>query len=180
MASRFESRDVTLRDGRVVHLREIDPADEAEILQAFERIGPDARYRRFMRPVPEANVDRLHQALATLSSDGLGLAATVPAGDGIDIVGTAIYITAPGGKSCEFAMTVTDAWAGAGLGRVLLGALVEAARANGLEEIEGFVLADNAPMLRLAARLGFQVGRHPDDFGLRVCRLALRPGSGAT
>jgi len=58
---------------------------------------------------------------------------------------------------------------------------VEAARANGLEEIEGFVLADNAPMLRLAARLGFQVGRHPDDFGLRVCRLALAgaPSAGA-
>lgn len=179
MTSRFEPRDVKLRDGRVVHLREMEPADEAEILQAFERIGPDARCRRFMRPVPEANVDRLHKALSTLTRDGLGLAATVPAEDGFDIVGTAIYINSPGGKSCEFAMTVVDAWAGAGLGRVLLGALVEAARANGLAEIEGFVLADNAPMLRLASKLGFQVGRHPDDFGLRVCRLALANGATA-
>ena len=28
--------DITLRDGRVVHLRSVRPQDEAELLQAFE------------------------------------------------------------------------------------------------------------------------------------------------
>jgi acetyltransferase len=58
-------------------------------------------------------------------------------------------------------------------------ALVEAARRRGLEEMEGFVLAENRGMLALAARLGFTQSRHPDDFSLRVCRLRLS-GSGAT
>jgi hypothetical protein len=34
-------------------------------------------------------------------------------------------------------------------------------------------------MLRLAERLGFEVKRDPDDFGVRVCRLPLRASSPA-
>jgi hypothetical protein len=33
----FAELDITLRDGRVVHLRTVHPQDEAELLQAFER-----------------------------------------------------------------------------------------------------------------------------------------------
>ena len=40
--------------------------------------------------------------------------------------------------------------------------------------MEGFVLAENQPMLRLARRLGFSVERDPDDASVRVCRLPLR------
>ena len=40
-----------LRDGRVVHLRSIHASDEAEVLQAFDRLSPEARYMRFMRVV---------------------------------------------------------------------------------------------------------------------------------
>ncbi len=175
MPALFEPRDVLLRDGRTVHLRAIAASDEAELLQAFGRLGPDARYTRFMRPVREANVEALRTAFGKLARCGLGIAATVPADDGIDIVGTAMYLGEPRGASCEFAMSVTDAWTGAGLGRVLLETLVQAAGANGEREMEGFVLAENAAMLRLAARLGFEVKRHPDDFSLRVCRLAIPP-----
>ena len=177
MTTPFEPRDVLLRSGRTVHIRQMVPADEAELLQAFDRLGAEARYKRFMRPVREVNVERLQNALGSLAQRGLGIAATVPAEDGIDIVGTAIYIVEPGGQSCEFAMSVVDAWAGAGLGRVLLETLVQAATVNGERVMEGFVLADNAAMLRLAARLGFEVKRHPDDFNLRVCRLPLQPSA---
>ncbi len=44
---------VTLGDGRVVHIRAIRASDEAEILQAFDRMSADARYMRFMHTVPE-------------------------------------------------------------------------------------------------------------------------------
>ncbi|MCE9658836.1 MAG: hypothetical protein K8R60_09780 [Burkholderiales bacterium] len=35
--------DVTVRDGRVVRVRAVSPADEAELLQKFERSSEDAR-----------------------------------------------------------------------------------------------------------------------------------------
>ncbi len=173
----FEPIDIALRNGRTVRLRAIGPADEEELLQAFDRLGAEARYMRFMHSVREANVPRLRQVLDSFPEKGLAIAATVPADDGIDIVGSATFVLGPRGDDCEFAVSVTDAWAGAGLGRVLLAALVDAARKRGLREMTGFVLAGNAPMLRLAARLGFAVGRDPDDFSQCICRLDLGGGA---
>ena len=173
MDMRFEPLDLTLRNGRTVHVRAIVPTDEEEILQAFERLGSQSRYMRFMHSVREANVQRLREVLASFPEKGLAIAATVPAEDGLDIVGAASFIIGPGPDNCEFALSVVDSWAGGGLGGVLLTALIEAARRRGLHEIVGFVLAENQPMLRLASRLGFEVTRDPDDFAVRVCTLAL-------
>jgi hypothetical protein len=39
--------------------------------------------------------------------------------------------------------------------------------------MEGFVLAENEPMLRLARRLGFAIARDPEDASVRICRLDL-------
>ena len=169
----FEPIEIALRDGRRVLVRPLGRADEEELLQAFDRLGADARHMRFMHAVREANVPRLRQVLDSFPEKGLAIAATVPAADGIDIVGSASFILGNGGDDCEFAVTVADGWAGAGLGRALMTALVDAARRRGLREMVGFVLAENAPMLRLAARLGFAVKRDPDDYSQCVCRLGL-------
>jgi GNAT superfamily N-acetyltransferase len=174
VAAGFEPVDAVLRDGRVVRLRAIVRSDEEEILQAFDRLGPDSRYMRFMHAVREANVSRLRQVLDSFPEKGLAIAATVPAADGIDIVGSATFVLGARGDDCEFAVSVVDDWAGAGLGRVLMTALVEAARRRGLREMTGFVLAENGPMLRLAGRLGFAVRRDPDDFSQCICRLGLQ------
>ena len=178
MATDFAPRDITVRNGRTVHLRAILPSDEEEILQAFERLGAQSRYMRFMHAVREANVARLRTVLASFPAKGLGIAATVPAEDGIDIVGTATFILDGKGESCEFAVSVVDAWAGAGLGRTLMAALVEAARQRGLREMVGYVMAENQPMLRLAGKLGFATRRDPDDHSQRICCLALQDGAG--
>ena len=55
----------------------------------------------------------------------------------------------------------------------LLTALIDAARTRGLKAMEGFVLKVNAPMLRVAQRLGFSVAADPDDGAIRICRLDL-------
>lgn len=172
MKAETAESDIALRDGRVIHLRAVRPEDEAEILQAFSRIDEHSRYMRFMRSVKEPNVERLRKALASFPEHGTGLVATVPAADGIDIAGSAVYIIEGDGR-CEFAITVTPAFARTGLGTVLMNALIDSARKRGLREMEGFVLAINAPMLNLAKRLGFSVGRDPDDPSVRLCRLPL-------
>jgi acetyltransferase len=169
----FTDFDATLRDGRAVHVRAMRPSDEGELLQAFDRLGPDARYMRFMRTVREINLERLRKALASFPESGFGIVATVPAADGIDIAGSAIFVIGNDPSSCEFAITIAAEYGGAGLGRTLLTALVAAAKRRGLKEMEGFVLAANKPMLRLAARVGFSVARDPDDPSIRICRLPL-------
>jgi acetyltransferase len=165
--------DLALRDGRTVHLRTMTPADESEFLQAFERLSRDARYMRFMRVVHEPNVERLRAVLASFPGAGIGLVATVPAVDGIDIVGSAIAVLGSDRTSCEFAITVAAPFGGVGLATALMTALIDEARHRGLKEMEGFVLTENQPMLRLAKRLGFSIAPEPGDASVRICRLTL-------
>ena len=174
METGFEPREVQLRDGRTVRLREARPTDEDEFLQAFGRMSSQARYMRFMSAIRNPNVARLHAVLESIPEHGEVIVATVRAPDGIDIVGSAMFMLLPDGASCEFAITVNEQWNGAGLGRVLMEAIIEAARARGLATIQGFVFSSNQPMLRLAERVGFSAARDPDDATIRVVTLHLR------
>ena len=167
--------DVILRDGRVAHLRPSGPADEAEFLQAFDRMSNDARYMRFMRVVREPDRERLRSVLASFPEGGVGIVATVPAADGIDIVGSAVAVIAADRIRCEFAVTVAAEYGGTGLATALMKALIDEATRRGLKEMEGFVLAQNHSMLRLARRLGFRIESEPGDASVRICRLALGP-----
>ena len=173
MDSGFIDFDFTLRDGRIVHIRAMHPSDEAEFLQAFDRLSPEVLYMRFMRVVGEPNIERLRKTLASFPEAGFGIVATVPADDGIDIIGSAIFLLGQEPASCEFATTVATAYGGQGLGRALMTALIAAAKQRGLHEMEGFVLAQNQPMLKLATRLGFSIKPDPDDASVRICRLRL-------
>jgi len=166
-------RDLALRDGRTVHLRSVSPADEAEILQAFERLSDEARYMRFMRIVNAPDRDRLRAVLASFPEAGIGLVATVPADDGLDIVGSAIAVYSADRTSCEFAITVASGFGGVGLAKALMIELIDEARRRGLAAMEGFVLSQNRAMLGLAKRLGFSIAYEPDDASVRICRLAL-------
>jgi acetyltransferase len=170
MDSGFAHFDFTLRDGRTVHIRTMRTSDEAAILKAFERLSPEARYMRFMRVMGEPNIERLRKALASLPESGLGIVATV--GDA-DIVGSALFLIGNDPTSCEFSTTVVGDHGGLGLGRALMSALNAAAKQRGLQEMEGFVLAKNQPMLKLAARLGFSITPDPDDASVRICHLRL-------
>ena len=91
--------------------------------------------------------------------------ATIPAADGIDIVGAAQYGRANenNDKICEFAITMAEDWRGNGLSAELLAVLLRQAPGDGYTTMEGSVFADNAPMLALARKLGFQIDRVPED-----------------
>ena len=167
--------DLTLRDGRVVHLRAVTPADESEFFQAFERMSDNARYMRFMRVVRAPDPQRVRATLASFPEAGIGIVATVPAADGIDIVASAIAIFAADRTSCEFAITVASEFGGVGLATAMMTTLIDQARRRGLKEMEGFVLTQNQSMLRLAKRLGFRIESEPGDPTVRMCRMTLNP-----
>ncbi len=160
MDTSFTAFDLKVRDGRAVHVRAMCPSDEAELLQAFGRLSDEVRYLRFMRTVREPNRERLRKVLASFPKSGAAVVATVPAADGFDIVGSAVFFIESNPEKCEFAMTVANEYCGVGLGRALLVALIGVAIRRGLSQMEGFVLAVNTPMQRLAAR-GFQYFTRP-------------------
>jgi hypothetical protein len=101
----ISERDHSLRDGRTVHLRAVAPVDEAEFLQAFERLSDEARYMRFMRIVHAPNREQLRATLASFPEAGIGLVATVPADDGL--TSSAARLPSSADRAvCEFAITV--------------------------------------------------------------------------
>jgi len=169
----FVPIEVSLRDGRRARLREISPGDRDELRQAFARLSGESRYLRFMSFMKELPPRLLESAVNPHPERELGLVAEVDAPDGVDIVGGARYFIQSDGESCEFAVTVADDWQRVGLASRLLRELISAARARGLKEMDGYVLAGNRGMLDLARRLGFTRRSDPNDPAVTIVRLPL-------
>jgi len=95
-------------------------------------------------------------------SRDMALAATTMLGGGETLIGVARYVRDKHEQSAEFALVVADSWQGRGIGSRLLAKLIEAARRRGVKRLYGDILAMNRPMLALATKLGFKLGRHED------------------
>ena len=94
------------------------------------------------------------------------------------LVGEARYVPiAPG--TAELALTVQDGYQGAGLGRLLLDALVERAHDDRLDRLRAVVLLENAPMLHLLQHYGWVLAAPTEDYSvvhLEISALGGMPG----
>ena len=163
----------TLRDGREVMLREVQAQDKEAMLAAFYRLSADSRYTRFMMAMRDPSPAMLEAATHPVQDREFALVAVSVDAGADNIVAGARYAYAPGSDTCEFAVTVADDWHGLGLAGRLLRILIASATARGLRCMEGYVLAINTPMRRLARRLGFVDRPCPDDASLRVMSMRL-------
>ena len=82
-------------------------------------------------------------------------------------------IAEPDYVRAEFAVLVRSDLKGKGLGWVLMEHLIAYARAEGLGELNGQVLATNVTMLKMCSELGFEIDASDSDLGLRIVRLRL-------
>ena len=153
-----------LPDGTDVVVRPMRPED-AEIEQAFvESLSAESKYFRFMQSLErltplmlarftQIDYDREMALVAVMGED------TPQA----KLLGVVRYVSNPDRHSCEFALTVGDAWQRHGIGRELMRRLMAVARDRGLEVMEGEVLANNTKMLALCERLGFRIAHQAGD-----------------
>jgi len=169
----FTPIEVDLVDGRRVRLREIRPDDLDEVRQAFDRLSAESRYMRYMSYMKQLSPRMLEEAVRPQQKHDLALVAETDAPDGIDIVAGARYLVLADGKTCEFAVTVADGWRRVGLASRLMRELIAAARARGLNHMEGYVLSANQGMLDLARRLGFTARMDPHDATVMILHLPL-------
>ena len=150
-----DATDVTIRPIR---------AEDAELEQEFVRgLSNESKYFRFAETLRELTPALLARFTQIDYDREMALLAVAETAGKEAVLGIARYITNPDAESCEFALVVSDSWQRKGLGRKLMTALLEAARAKGLQRMEGEVLATNQAMLRLAAGLGFAIAENPDD-----------------
>jgi L-amino acid N-acyltransferase YncA len=151
--------DCQLTDGRAVVLRPASPSDVAAITRLYLELSAESFRRRFHagRPAPA-----LVARFAGLRSDTVCFVAASHAAP--DCLAAEARYEPVGAGTAELALTVRDGYQGAGLGHLLLEALVQRAREDGLKRLRAIVLLDNKPMLRLLQHYGWVLADATEDF----------------
>ena len=161
-------QDWKIGDGGVVRTRPVRPEDAGLVLSFFDGLSAETRFMRFMEELKELSPALVARFTQIDYDREMALIATTTDDAGAEhMVGSARYALAADGESVEFALVVADGWQRHGLGRRLMGALIEVARSKGFRNIFGDVLGKNAKMLRLMHGLGFLVQPHPEESALR-------------
>ncbi len=150
----------SLRDGTPMVIRPIRPDDEP-LVSAFHRTLSEQSVR--MRYMQAMNLDdrTAHQRLARICFIDYGREIALVAEH--ELPGDAREIVAVGRLSrdriatedAEFSLLVADPWQGRGVGRELLGRLIEVGRREKISRIYADILGANLRMQRLCQRLGF-------------------------
>lgn len=154
-------RIVSLKDGSHLFVRPVRPEDEPAFKDLFEHVTADDLRLRFFAPVREFS----HAFLARLTQLDYARAMAFAAFEvetGTLLGGVRLHCD-PDHGSGEYAVLVRSDQKGKGLGWVLMGLIIDYARADGINTITGEVLRENHPMLDLCRSLGFTVHPSPDD-----------------
>jgi acetyltransferase len=150
-----------------ITVRPIRPEDIDLETDFARKLSKETRYNRFLGGGVGLTPELLEKFTRIDFSRDMALIASATI-EGAEIaIGVVRYARLADDVTCEFAITVADAWQGCGIGRKLLAMLVDSARGHGLRQIIGDVLATNTPMLHLAHSQGFRIERHPEGADLR-------------
>lgn len=171
-----------MRGGGHYSVRPIHP-DDAQMLQDFvRRMSPESRYFRFVSTMRELSVKMLARFTLIDYDREMALVAIYRERKPDDqggfteterIIGVSRYVTNPDQSSCEFSLAIADEFNGQGLGSRMMLSIMDVARSRGLSQIEGLVLTNNAPMLKLMRSLDFEVRKYDEDPDFRLCVRAL-------
>lgn len=161
---------VPLSDGRTLTVRTVTEADVDGLDALFEGLCEEDRYFRFFG-LSHPGRKFLEQLARPADADGYRLVAIV-SGAREELVAEAGYALLPDGNG-EFALTVARGWRG-WLGPYLLDAIVAAAAARGVPNLQADILACNPRMLALVSHRGY-VTLHRAAGEVRVAIDAAQP-----
>jgi len=128
-----------------VSIRAVEPFQAADVVDAvFAGLSEESRRMRFHVPMPRLP-SSFRDRLARLDGRNHAAVAAWASGEAIG-VGRLVALSP---TQCEMALAVADEWQGRGVGRSLLGELIDVAVGFGFQELIADVLAENTPMLHL-------------------------------
>jgi len=151
-----------LKNGTVVTLRAAHAGDAERIQQLVRGLSVESRYHRFFYPLREVPPDMLARFTLSDPNGAMTLLAVRQHGGQEVAIGMAQYVADPYPDNGEFAVVVADEWQRSGLGTKLIQTLICVARAAGILRLQGDVLAENEPMVRLMVSMGFDMDTHAD------------------
>jgi len=135
-----------------IRLRMASPNDRERVARFLAEMDRDGLYQRHFAYGEAPNLALLARLAASDLRDRVSVLAVGPDGE---VLGHAEYVAIEDGA--EYALMLLPRVRGLGLGRRLLGALIEIATAAGQGELHGIIQAGNTPALQLSLRMGFRV-----------------------
>lgn len=160
-------------DGTNMVMRPIRPEDAQIEDQFVSDLSPESKYFRFMQALQKLTPEMLVRFTQIDYDREMALIVTTEIDGAETEVAVGRYITNPDGRSCEFAIVVSDSWRRNGIGSRIMTGLMDVARSRGLDSMEGEILSENSGMLALVRTLGFSLHPCEDDPTVTQARRAL-------
>ncbi len=173
-AIRPEGCEQVIRGGDRVTIRPLHAEDAGLERRFIEALSPVSRRFRFLESMNSPSNELLTQLTVLDPATDVAYIAVTDAGSKENPVGVGRFSAGVGGKDCEFAVTVADAWQNKGLGTLLMQHLIEAARKRGIDTMHSSDTRDNELMRRFSAHLGLHHRPDPEDATLLMYSLELK------
>jgi acetyltransferase len=164
----FCPQQISIPRGPTVIVRRLTTADREVLRRLFDDLSPASRYLRFLQAVPAVPESTLDALLEVDQRRHLGL---VGVADGVPVAEACLVIESGDPRRAEVAYTVTDSLHRRGVGRAMLGLLLDAAAANGVATVHAVVSPENRASIGLLRSFGAAIGR---EDGLTVAELPVR------
>jgi acetyltransferase len=152
-----------LLNNTTVSIRPICANDSGMEQEFIRHLSKESRYFRFMASLRELSPKKLQYFTEIDYDRHMAFVATIMREDKELEIGVARYVFTENNGSCEFGITVDDAWHGSGVAELLMISLEDTARECGFKTMEGIVLPGNDKMLHFARKRGFKVHSVPGE-----------------
>ena len=159
-----------LKNKAAVVIRPIRPEDEPQMVKFHETLSEQTVYHRYFSAL-KLSQRVAHERLTRICFNDydreIALVAehTMLRTEEQVILGVGRLSKLHGTNEAEFALLVSDAWHGLGLGEELLKRLVEIGRVEKLDRITGQILPENHAMQHICQKIGFQVEYNEENRG---------------
>ncbi len=166
MIMEYKMTQMVTKTGKRITARPLSPYDAPYLVDIFEHMSPESRYRRFQQSLENPNPKQVWEEaekIAQMEDEQQGgfiafwqrpLLPDVP-------VGAARYVRIDD-ETAEIAMSVRDDMHGQGIGTWLLQMAIDEAVVNGIRKLVGNALNDNDAIWRVLDKLGYPYHRTPD------------------
>lgn len=145
-------RTLELPTGARLVVRELEPGDLPALERLYDRLDPEAVYRRFFTAMPPRH--EFFERLGTVAQrGGCGVVVVDPSAPPADAIVAEADAERTGADEGELAITVDRRWRG-WLGPYLLDALCREAARRGMRTLRADILTCNRPMRALTRRRG--------------------------
>jgi acetyltransferase len=157
--------DAHLKDGTPVHMRPIRPEDEPLMVEFHKTLSDRSVLQRYTQAITLS--ERItHQRLTRMCfidyDREMALVVTTKKLPVPEIIAVGRLSKIRGTGEARFALLVSDAWQQRGLGKVLLGRLLDIARREtGIDRVVGEMLKDNIGMQHICRNVGFTLADDP-------------------